>query len=134
MAINSPTAGLIRLLSTCRAPSPTDCALMASWVELYRVSSRRQFGWVNLVTAVDPWTYLCVRPSPAVMEDVMGRSAFDPGAKGKKPWNAGRRIGAKRALKPQQVWAIRFWLDHQQRVRDRALFDLAIDMAATLSG
>jgi len=30
-------------------------------------------------------------------------------------------------LKPQQVWAIRFWLDHQQRVRDRALFDLAID-------
>ncbi|MGQ3049255.1 MAG: tyrosine-type recombinase/integrase [Niveispirillum sp.] len=61
------------------------------------------------------------------MEDVMGRSAFDPGAKGNKPWNAGRRIGAKRALKPQQVWAIRFWLDHQQRVRDRALFDLAID-------
>ncbi|MBJ7415251.1 MAG: tyrosine-type recombinase/integrase [Niveispirillum sp.] len=57
----------------------------------------------------------------------MGRSAFDPGAKGNKPWNAGRRIGAKRALKPQQVWAIRFWLEHQQRVRDRALFDLAID-------
>lgn len=57
----------------------------------------------------------------------MGRSAFDPGAKGSKPWNAGRRIGAKRALKPQQVWAIRFWLDHQQRLRDRALFDLAID-------
>lgn len=57
----------------------------------------------------------------------MGRSEFDPGAKGNKPWNAGRRIGAKRALKPQQVWAIRFWLDHQQRLRDRALFDLAID-------
>jgi site-specific recombinase XerC len=62
-----------------------------------------------------------------MMKDVMGRSAFDPGAKGNKPWNAGRRIGAKRALKPQQVWAIRFWMDHQQRVRDRALFDLAID-------
>lgn len=57
----------------------------------------------------------------------MGRSQFDPGAQGRLPWNAGRRIGAKRALKPQQVWAIRFWLDHQQRVRDRALFDLAID-------
>ena len=25
------------------------------------------------------------------------------------------------------MWAIRFWLDHQQRVRGRALFDLAID-------
>ena len=36
-------------------------------------------------------------------------------------------VGAKRALKPQQVWAIRFWLDHQQRPRDRAMFDLAID-------
>ncbi len=36
-------------------------------------------------------------------------------------------VGAKRALKPQQVWAIRFWLDREKRVRDRALFDLAID-------
>ena len=36
-------------------------------------------------------------------------------------------IGAKRALKPQQVWAIRFWLDREKRLRDRAMFDLAID-------
>jgi site-specific recombinase XerC len=36
-------------------------------------------------------------------------------------------VGAKRALKPQQVWAIRFWLDRERRLRDRALFDLAID-------
>ena len=36
-------------------------------------------------------------------------------------------VGAKRALKPQQVWAIRFWLDRERRARDRALFDLAID-------
>ena len=36
-------------------------------------------------------------------------------------------IGAKRALKQQQVWAIRFWLDQHRRLRDRALFDLAID-------
>ena len=36
-------------------------------------------------------------------------------------------IGAKRALKQQQVWAIRFWLDQHKRLRDRALFDLAID-------
>ncbi len=57
----------------------------------------------------------------------MGHSEFDPNVKGGRPWNAGRKLGAKRALKPQKVWAIRFWLDHQQRVRDRALFDLAID-------
>lgn len=36
---------------------------------------------------------------------VMGRSKVDPGAKGNEPWNAGRRIGAKRACKPQQVCA-----------------------------
>lgn len=57
----------------------------------------------------------------------MGHSEFDPGVKGKRPWNAGRKLGAKRALKPQQVWAIRFWLDREGRLRDRAMFDLAID-------
>ena len=36
-------------------------------------------------------------------------------------------LGAKRALKPQQVWAIRFWLDREGRVRERAVFDPAID-------
>lgn len=34
---------------------------------------------------------------------------------------------APSGLKPQQVWAIRFWLDRERRVRDRAMFDLAID-------
>jgi integrase len=57
----------------------------------------------------------------------MGHSEFDPAAQERRPWNAGRMIGAKRALKPQQVWAIRFLLDSERRVRDRAMFDLAID-------
>lgn len=57
----------------------------------------------------------------------MGHSEHDPGARDQRPWNAGRKVGAKRALKPQQVWAIRFWLDREQRLRDRAMFDLAID-------
>lgn len=57
----------------------------------------------------------------------MGHSEYDPGVKDRRPWNAGRKIGAKSALKPQQVWAIRFWLDREQRLRDRAMFDLAID-------
>jgi hypothetical protein len=41
--------------------------------------------------------------------------------------NAGRLISAKRALKPRQVWAIRFRLGREHRLRDRAIFDLAID-------
>jgi len=42
-------------------------------------------------------------------------------------WNAGRTVGAKRALKPKQIWQIRFYLNQNRRLRDRALFDLAID-------
>lgn len=57
----------------------------------------------------------------------MGHSEYDPVDGERRVWNAGRKVGAKRALKPQQVWAIRFWLDRERRLRDRALFDLAID-------
>jgi hypothetical protein len=60
----------------------------------------------------------------------MGHSDYDPGGKERRAWNAGRKLGAKRALKPQQVWAIRFWLDREGRVRDRAMFGLAIDSKA----
>lgn len=42
-------------------------------------------------------------------------------------WNAGRTVGAKRVLKPKQIWEIRFYLNQRRRSRDRALFDLAID-------
>ena len=42
-------------------------------------------------------------------------------------WNAGRAVGAKRALKPKQIWEIRFYLNQRRRLRERALFDLAID-------
>lgn len=57
----------------------------------------------------------------------MGHSDLDPAARGRRPWNAGQVVGAKRPLKPRDVWAIRFFLDEHRRVRDRALFDLAID-------
>ncbi len=57
----------------------------------------------------------------------MGVSDLDPGAHGRSPWNSGNMVGAKRPLKPRDVWAIRFYLDAHLRIRDRALFDLAID-------
>ena len=44
-----------------------------------------------------------------------------------RTWNHGYKVGAKKALKAKEVWAIRFELAHRGRVRDRALFDLAID-------
>lgn len=57
----------------------------------------------------------------------MGMSEFDPAASDRRAWNAGRKVGAKRALKTRQVWALRFFLDQHRRMRDRALFDLAVD-------
>lgn len=57
----------------------------------------------------------------------MGLSQYDPASRERRAWNAGRKVGAKRALKPRQIWAIRFFLDREGRLRDRALFDLAID-------
>jgi integrase len=43
------------------------------------------------------------------------------------PWNKGRFVGPKTPFKPKQVWAIRLHLQREQRVRDLAMFDLAID-------
>ena len=57
----------------------------------------------------------------------MGLSQYDPASQERRAWNAGSKVGAKRALKPRQIWAIRFFLDRERRLRDRALFDLAID-------
>lgn len=42
-------------------------------------------------------------------------------------WDHGYKVGPKRALKAKEVWAIRFELSHRGNLRDRALFDLAID-------
>ncbi|KAJ0343882.1 hypothetical protein COL154_014051, partial [Colletotrichum chrysophilum] len=57
----------------------------------------------------------------------MGYSRYDPAAKGRPAWNAGKTVGTKRPLTQKQIWAIRFFLDREGRMRDRALFDLAID-------
>lgn len=45
----------------------------------------------------------------------------------RRPWNKGSLVGPKLALKPRQVWSVRFHLKREGRVRDLALFDLAVD-------
>lgn len=57
----------------------------------------------------------------------MGYSRFDPAMQGRAAWNAGKTVGTKRPLTQKQIWAIRFHLDREGHLRDRALFDLAID-------
>ncbi len=43
------------------------------------------------------------------------------------PWNKGKLTGAKRPLRPNQVWTIRTKLQIEGRARDLAMFNLAID-------
>ena len=43
------------------------------------------------------------------------------------PWNRGKLSGQKRPLKLQEIWAIRIRLQLQDRTRELALFNLAID-------
>lgn len=57
----------------------------------------------------------------------MGYSRYDSATRGRAVWNAGKTVGTKRPLTQKQIWAVRFFLDREERVRDRALFDLAID-------
>ena len=43
------------------------------------------------------------------------------------PWNKGKLVGQKAPLKLREIWAIRVRLQLNHRVRDLALFNLAID-------
>lgn len=57
----------------------------------------------------------------------METQSFNPTPKTFVPWNKGRVTGQKPPLKPREVWAIRVRLQISDRVRDLALFNLAID-------
>jgi hypothetical protein len=43
------------------------------------------------------------------------------------PWNKGKLVGQKAPLKLEEIWAIRVRLQLGRRIRDLALFNLAID-------
>ena len=44
-----------------------------------------------------------------------------------EPWNKGKLIGQKAPLKLKDIWAIRIRLQLGRKIRDLALFNLAID-------
>jgi len=43
------------------------------------------------------------------------------------PWNKGKLTGQKAPLRFRDIWAIRIHLQLARKIRDLALFDLAID-------
>ncbi len=51
----------------------------------------------------------------------------NPTASNRTPWNKGKLTGAKPPLRPKHVWSIRTKLQVEGRIRDLALFNLAID-------
>src|SRR5436190_10761172 len=58
------------------------------------------------------------------MEDLEDVHTVNPQ---RRPWNKGKLIGAKPPLRPKHVWSIRTRLQLEDRKRDLALFNLAID-------
>jgi hypothetical protein len=59
------------------------------------------------------------------MEDHTSPMADKPARR--SPWNKGKLVGAKPPLRPSHVWSIRTKLQIENRKRDLALFNLAID-------
>ena len=57
----------------------------------------------------------------------MSDIANGPLPKKRMPWNKGKIIGARPPLRPKHVWSIRTRLLLEGRIRDLALFNLAID-------
>ena len=49
-----------------------------------------------------------------------------------RPWNKGKLSGAKPPLLPKYVWSIRTKLQIEGRVRDLAMFNLAIDSVVAI--
>jgi site-specific recombinase XerC len=43
------------------------------------------------------------------------------------PWNQGKLIGPKPPLKPKEIWSMQVRLQVAYRIRDLALFNLALD-------
>ena len=58
---------------------------------------------------------------------MQGVSEATPQAPRRDPWNKGKLTGAKPPLRPKHVWSIRTKLQLEGRMRDLAMFNLAID-------
>lgn len=65
---------------------------------------------------------------PAALSREITMNANEPAQHcGHAPWNKGKVVGQKAPLKLKDVWAIRIHLQMEQRARELALFNLALD-------
>ena len=70
---------------------------------------------------------LCNRAGSTTMQDQVNATT----APKRVPWNKGKLTGAKPPLRPKHVWSIRTKLQIEGRLRDLAMFNLAIDSMTT---
>jgi len=73
-----------------------------------------------------------VNPSPYfgfyhLMEKSSCTFLHTPTSTGRAPWNKGNLVGQKPPLKLKEIWSIRIRLQIANRIRDLALFNMAID-------
>lgn len=54
----------------------------------------------------------------------MGHSQYDDASRRRAAWKDGKQVGTKRPLTQKQIWAVRFFLDRERRIRGRALFEI----------
>ena len=86
------------------------------WPRLHCSESRPEFNGSGLIHH---------RHSPQLGRMIMTKESI---ALSKHvPWNKGKLTGAKPPLRPKHVWAIRTKLQVEGRLRDLAMFNLAID-------
>ena len=57
----------------------------------------------------------------------MQDSIAHPTCRTTAPWNRGKLIGPKPPLRAKEIWSIRIRLEVAHRIRDLALFNLALD-------
>lgn len=62
--------------------------------------------------------------------NVVNYSQYSLAMQERVPKNVGKKIGTKRPLTQQRIWASRYFLDRDGRLSDRALFSLAVDRIA----
>lgn len=88
--------------------------------------NRFYYATLNDSTRVKHAHYCCQQYKPTHNEEV-GMDAIAETTNRAIPSNKGRLIGQKLPLKLKEIWAIRIRLQLAERLRDLALFNLAID-------
>lgn len=112
--------------------APADVEPQSWWIRYTSIPPRAQMA-ADGATAPFPRTLpqpvdgdLAVGWRSASTETTM-TTAIPISAPRREPWNQGRLIGQKRPLKPKDIWTIRVRLQMEERRRDLAMFNLALD-------